>query len=128
MTVRRICSRIARRMGGRICRVRVGHVSFDIMPLIEPDDAHTPPTVECPASSYVLSFQAETFHQHKRYHWMICGAQNPDELVSWGHSPTQELAAVAARDEVNDLSSGLSQGGQMTSPTHTFSHRRTFHR
>src|ERR1700687_561443 len=115
-------------MGGHICRMGVGHVSLKIMPLIEPNDTHTPPTVECPASSYVLSFQAETVHQQKRYHWMICGAQNPDELVSWGHSPTQKLAAVAARNEVTDLSSGLSQGGQMTSTSHTFSHRRTFRR
>ena len=93
------------------------------MPLIEPDDAHTPRTAECPASSYVLTFQEETFHHQTRYHWMVCGAQNPDELVSWGHAPARELAEAAAREEVNDLSSGLSQGGQVTRMTQAFSHR-----
>jgi hypothetical protein len=98
------------------------------MTLFESDNARTPPTVACPASSFVLSFQAETFHQHKRYHWLVCGAQNPDELVSWGYSATQELAVAAAQEEVNDLSSGLSQGGQVHSTTLAFNHRRTFRR
>lgn len=115
-------------MGGRICRVGVGHVSLKVMPLIESDNPHTPPTVECPASSFVLSFQAEKVHQRKRYHWMVCGAQNPDELVSWGYSATQELAAAAAREEVNDLSSGLSQGGQVTSVSQAFTHRHMLRR
>ena len=115
-------------MGEPIYRVGVGHVSLKIMPFMKPDDGHTPPTVECPASSYVLSFQSETFHKQTRYHWMVCGAQSPDELVSWGHAPTQELAEAAARGEVNDLSSGLSQGGQVTSMTQAFSHRRIFRR
>ena len=98
------------------------------MPRIESDDAHTPRTAESPDNSYVLTFQEESFHHKTRYHWMVCGAQNPDQLVSWGHAPTQELAAAAARDEVNDLSSGLSQGGQVTSTTQAFSHRRVLHR
>lgn len=98
------------------------------MPYFEPDNARTPLTVACPASSYVLTFQTETFHHQTRYHWMVCGAQNPDELVSWGHSPTQELAAAAARDEVQDLSSGLSHGGQVISTSQAFSHRRSFRR
>jgi hypothetical protein len=45
---------------------------------------------------------------------MICRAQNPDELVSWGHALTQELAEIAARSEVSSLSSGLTQGGRVT--------------
>jgi len=63
---------------------------------------------------YVVSFQAEPFHKGRRHHWMICRAQNPDELVSWGHALTQELAEIAARSEVNSLSSGLTQGGRVT--------------
>jgi hypothetical protein len=46
---------------------------------------------------------------------MICREQNPDELVSWGNAPTQELAEMAAMQEVTDLSSGLSRGGQVAS-------------
>jgi len=63
---------------------------------------------------YVVSFQAEPFRKGRRHHWMICRAQNPDELVSWGHTLTQELAEMAARSEVNSLSSGLTQGGRVT--------------
>ena len=63
---------------------------------------------------YVVSFQAEPFYKGKRYYWMICWAQNPDELVSWGHAPKQELAEMAARNEVNSLYSGLTQGGRVT--------------
>jgi hypothetical protein len=66
------------------------------------------------ASLYIVSFQAEGFHQRTRYHWMICGAQNPEELISWGHAPTQELAETAARNELSDLTSGLTQGGRVT--------------
>lgn len=64
---------------------------------------------------YVLSFQAERFHRGVRYHWMVCWEHKPDELVSWGFASTQELAEAAAREEVNDLSSGLSHGGRVTS-------------
>lgn len=62
---------------------------------------------------YVVSFQAEPFHKSRRYHWMICWTKSPDELVSWGHSPTQELAEKAAQNEVKDLSSGRTQGGRI---------------
>ncbi len=65
--------------------------------------------------SYVVSFQAEPFHNGTRYHWMICRAQNPDELVSWGHASTQGLAEEAAQNELKDLSSGLTQGGRVSS-------------
>ncbi|HEY5175381.1 MAG TPA: hypothetical protein VII95_07425 [Terriglobales bacterium] len=71
---------------------------------------------------YVVSFQAEPFHKGTRYHWMICWAQNPDELVSWGHAPTQELAEKAAQNEVKDLSSGRTQGGRVTSTSKSATH------
>jgi hypothetical protein len=61
---------------------------------------------------YVLSIQAESFHRGVRYHWVICLAQNPDRMVSWGHAPTQELAETAARKEIEDLTSGLTKGGR----------------
>ena len=65
-------------------------------------------------SPYVVLFQGEPFHKGKRYHWMICRAQNPEELVSWGHEPTRELAEGAAQREVKHLSTGLIQGGMAT--------------
>ena len=63
---------------------------------------------------YVVSFQLEPFYKGRRYHWMICSSMIPDELVSWGHAPTQELAEQAAQNEIKDLSSCLSKGGQIT--------------
>jgi hypothetical protein len=73
---------------------------------------------------YVLSFQTEPFRRGVRYHWMVCRTQKPDELVSWGHAPTQEQAEKAARTEAEALSSGLSQGGQVSSTIQAFTHRR----
>ena len=64
---------------------------------------------------YVISFQVEPFHQETRYHWMICQAQNPETLVSWGHATTQQLAEEEAQNELKDLASGLTQGGRVTS-------------
>ena len=64
---------------------------------------------------YVVSFQAEHFYKGTRYHWMICTAQKPDKLVSWGHAPTQDLAEEAAQNEVKDLFSGRTQGGRVNS-------------
>lgn len=75
------------------------------------------------ATTYALSFQAERFHQQTRYHWMICGAQTPDELVSWGYSPTQEEAEMAAQQELNNLYAGLTRGGKVTSTVKAFTHR-----
>lgn len=66
---------------------------------------------------YVVSFQAERFHNEKRYHWMVCCAPDPGELVSWGHALTQELAEKAASNEVKDLSSGKTQGGHVVTAT-----------
>ncbi len=52
--------------------------------------------------AYVLEFQAEPSCHHRgmRYHWMICRAQKPDELVSWGYAMTLESAETAARQEL----------------------------
>ena len=74
-------------------------------------------------SAYVMSFQAEPFYKGRRYHWMICRAQNPEELVSWGHEPTRVLAEAAAEKEFQDLSSGVTRGGQVTSTIKPFTHR-----
>ena len=71
---------------------------------------------------YVVSLQAEHFYKGRRYHWIICSEHNPDELVSWGHALTQQLAEAAARQEVTDLSSGLSRGGQLTSASYSGVH------
>lgn len=68
-----------------------------------------------PVGQYVVSLHAQPFRKGRRYYWMICREHNPDELVSWGNAPTQELAEMAARQEVTDLSSGLSRGGQVAS-------------
>jgi hypothetical protein len=71
---------------------------------------------------FVVSFQAERSYKGRRYHWMICWAQNPDELVSWGYAPTQELAEKAAQNQVKDLSSGLTQGGRVTRTSKSATH------
>src|ERR1019366_7977114 len=64
---------------------------------------------------YVLSFESESVrNKQKRHHWMICLAKRPDELVSWGHASTHELADSEAQNELQDLLSGLTQGGQQT--------------
>ena len=63
---------------------------------------------------YIVSFQTERFRQEKRHHWMICRAHKPDQLVSWGHAPTQELAEEAAHNKLRNLCSGLTQGGRVT--------------
>jgi hypothetical protein len=69
--------------------------------------------------SYVLSFESESVsNKHKRHHWMICLAKKPDELVSWGHAPTHELADSEARHELSDLHSGLTQGAQIGRQNH----------
>jgi hypothetical protein len=71
---------------------------------------------------YLVSFQSEPFHKGRRYHWMICWAQNPDKLVSWGHAPTQELAEQAAQNELEGLSSGLTQGRRVTGESRSVTH------
>jgi hypothetical protein len=47
---------------------------------------------------------------------MICLEHKPDELVSWGHAQTLEMAETAAREELKDLCSGLTQGGRARKP------------
>ena len=74
------------------------------------------------AGRYVVSFQAVRFYKGVRYHWMICFERKPDELVAWGHALTQELAEMAARDEVKQLSSGLSHGGQVANTSYSGIH------
>ncbi len=69
-------------------------------------------TKEKVEDSYVVSFDVEPYHQGTRHHWTICRSQNPDELVSWGHAPTRELAQTAADKELEDLSAGRTEGGQ----------------
>jgi hypothetical protein len=64
-------------------------------------------------SPYAVSFQAESFYKRRRHYWMICREQKPEELVSWGHEPTRELAEAAAGQELRDLSAGMTQGGQV---------------
>jgi hypothetical protein len=71
---------------------------------------------------YVISIQAQAFRKKTRYHWMICCEGNPDELVSWGHAPTQELAEGEARNEVRDLSSGVTLGGRVASTSYSSIH------
>jgi len=71
-------------------------------------------------SLYVTSFQTESFYKGRRHHWMICRAHSPEELVSWGHAPTHELAEAAAGKELHDLSTGVTQGGQVTTTIKPF--------
>jgi hypothetical protein len=71
-------------------------------------------------SPYVISFQVEPFHRGRRHHWMICRVQNLEELVSWGHEPTHELAEAAAGKELQELSTGVTEGGQVTTTIKPF--------
>ncbi len=62
---------------------------------------------------YIVSYQKEHFHKGMRYHWVICGAQNTDEMISWGFAETQEQAEKAAQNEIKDLIAGLTKGGRV---------------
>ena len=73
---------------------------------------------------YVSSVQSARFYRGTRHYWMVCCENKPDELVAWGHAPTQELAEAAAKNEVDDLSSGISKGGHVTKATTSFIHHR----
>lgn len=59
---------------------------------------------------YVLSFDCERYHQGQRHYWVISTAQNPDELVAWGHAPTRELAERGAGHELDRLLARLARG------------------
>ena len=72
---------------------------------------------------YVVSIQAQPFRRKTHYYWTICGEHTPDVLVSWGHAATHELAETEASNEIRDLLSGLTQGGRVSSVTHSFQHR-----
>ena len=65
------------------------------------------------SARYVFFIQPERFYNRRRYHWTICAEQNPDQIVSWGHADSQELAESAAHNEIKDLYSGLTQGGHV---------------
>ena len=73
---------------------------------------------------YVVLFDTERIRPGAtRHHWMICSAKNPDQLVSWGHAPSLALAEIEARSEVENLSSGQTQGGNVASKIKPFDHR-----
>jgi len=66
---------------------------------------------------YVLTLEREHFYQAWRYHWTICAARRPDELVSWGHAPTREMAEAVAGNEVEKLEFGAPHGKRVNSPS-----------
>jgi hypothetical protein len=78
---------------------------------------HMPP-------SYIFSIQSEHFHKTVRFHWIICSAQNPDTMVSWGHAPSQELAEAAVQNEIEDLRSGRTLGGRVRGTKKMMLHHR----
>jgi hypothetical protein len=72
---------------------------------------------------YVTSLQVDHLQGGRvRHHWMVCKENELDDLVSWGHAPTRQLAAAPAREEIGDLSNGLSRGGRVRSPCTPFIH------
>jgi hypothetical protein len=84
----------------------------------------TPAVVNYTGRKFVLSFQAERFYKGVRYHWMVCLENDPTQLISWGHAPSQQLAESAGQVEISDLLSGISTGGQVVSNIKAFSRRR----
>jgi hypothetical protein len=73
---------------------------------------------------FVLSFEVESLRNKKaRHHWLICSRNYPDQLVSWGHAPTHDVAENEARNELKDLASGRTQGGRVTSSVTPFTRR-----
>jgi len=85
-------------------------------------------SLEQPLKPYVVSFQTESFYKRRRCHWMISRADNADELVSWGHEPTRELAEAAAEKEIHVLSRGRAQGGHVVSAKKPFTRYSTDYR
>ena len=83
-----------------------------------------PAAVNYCGRKFVLSFQSERFYKGVRYHWMVCLDNDPNQLVSWGHAPSQQMAEQAGQVEITDLLSGLSSGGQVVSNVKAFSRRR----
>jgi hypothetical protein len=78
---------------------------------------------EKPEDAYVVAFDVEPYHKGTRHHWTICRSRRPDELVSWGYEPTRELAEIAANRELEDLTAGRTQGGQVASSAKAYKHR-----
>ena len=72
------------------------------------------PIVSVAVDSYLLTLEREHFYRGWRYYWMICAERNPDELLSWGYAPTQQLAEMAAGTEMKRLESGLHHGNRVT--------------
>jgi hypothetical protein len=64
---------------------------------------HSSPAASVSVGTYVLKFDSGRFYQSWRYHRVIYAKQNPDELVSWGHASTREMAVMAAQNEVEKL-------------------------
>jgi hypothetical protein len=90
--------------------------------------AHDTSVSEIPSrpdvDGYLLSFEVDNLSRRRtRHHWMICSADSPNQLLSWGHAPTTELAETDAKSEMDSLSSGLTQGGQVKRTVMPFSRR-----
>jgi hypothetical protein len=65
---------------------------------------------------YILSVEPERSHTGPRFFWTVCAAQKPDELLSWGDSPTRELAVAAANNEIERMKSGPRASGRVRNP------------
>ena len=66
--------------------------------------------------SDILSVEPERSHTGQRFFWTVCAAQKPDELLSWGDSPTRELAVAAANNEIERMKSGSRASGRVRNP------------
>jgi len=56
-----------------------------------------------------------------RHHWLICRAQNAEEMLSEGHETCTSTGGSRGREEIQVLSSGVTQGGPWSvrpSPLH----------
>ncbi len=74
--------------------------------------------------SFSLSFEKQSLRDKKtRYHWMVCSTKNPDLLVSWGYASTHEVAEIEARNELEGLASGRTEGGRVSSSLAPFNGR-----
>ena len=74
--------------------------------------------------SYIASFHDESYYKRNRCHWMICLTDNAEELVSWGHETTRELAEATVEKEVQLLACGLTQGGHVVGASKPLRRRR----
>ena len=67
-------------------------------------------------SSYILSVERERSYKRPRFLWTVCAKQKPDELLSWGDSPTRDLALAAANDAIERFVSGSTNFGRVRNP------------